>query len=159
MFSEETKIKGHIVVYKINTNNERLKIYEHKNTIHVNMYTYFRNALTNRNYDASIDYMVWGSYNAPLGEFLDGTFIGTGAFGSNSKLVMTSVGSLASKFTGTFAFLATKIINYFQLGRGYNDVGFSNLVTTPFAYDQSLLTGSKFVYYFYHYYFYLAMKT
>ena len=63
MFSEETKIKGHIVVYKVNNNDERTKMYEHSNTIHVNMYGGFRNGLVNRSYDVSVDYMCWGTYD------------------------------------------------------------------------------------------------
>lgn len=138
---EKMNAKGHIICYKITNNGERIKVYEHRNTIHVNMYQGFANSLVTRNNDASIDYMCWGSYTDPYGTFADGTYAGTGATGTNNKLVMSLTGSSA-RFLGTFGFTTTKKINYFQMGRGYNGLALSSLNTTPYAYDRSQLDGS-----------------
>lgn len=146
MFNEDVVAKGHITIYKIDVNGDRLVMYDHRNTLHSNMYNAFGNSLITRSNDASIDYMAWGTYNATAGTFIDGTYVGTGNVGTNSKLIMSLSGSSA-RFVGTFGFLATKQINYFQIGRGYNTPTSSSLITTPYAYNNTLNTGSTWITY------------
>ena len=145
IMEEKMNAKGHIICYKVTDSGERIKVYEHKNTIHVNMYQGFANSLVTRNNDASIDYMCWGTYSHPAGTFMDGTYVGTGAYGgvagTNGRLTRSLTGSSA-RFLGTFGFTTTKQINIFQMGRGYNGVGLSSLNTSIYAYDNSQLYGS-----------------
>jgi len=143
---DESKVHGQITIYKVKANGDVICLIDKHNTIHANMHNAFANSLITRNNDASIDYQVWGSYSDPAGTFIDGTYVGTGASGTNGLLSMSLSGSSA-RFLGTFNFLATKQINYFQMGRGYNSTGVSSLVTTPYALDKVLLTGSTWITY------------
>ena len=142
---EETiqPIKGHIQVWGIRKGVRTLD-YEHKNTIFVTLYTNLRTVMISRSVEYGVDAIAWGSFKAPSGTFIDSSWAGTTSSGTQGALIQSAVGSIQAKFSGTFSFAGQKQLNYFELGRGYTPAaaGVTQLFTSRYAYDQSLLTGS-----------------
>ena len=136
--------RGHLKIWKVRPDGYKSLEHEHKNVIGSQMYINLANVLINRNVEYGYDAIAWGSYRAGVGTFLDGTFAGTTSSGTGGSLIQSIYGSLAAKLSGTFSFTTTKLINFFELGRGYTapGAGVTALFTTIYNYDYSLLTGS-----------------
>lgn len=140
---ENLSIRGHLKVYKIRDGYKQL-MHENKNTIGSQMYINLANVLISRSVEYGYDAIAWGSFKVAGGTFIDGTFAGTTSSGTGGSLIQSIYGSLAAKLSGTFSFTTTKLINFFELGRGYTApaAGVTALFTSIYNYDNSLLTGS-----------------
>lgn len=145
---DSTKLFGRLEIYRVR-NNIRELVYEKKNTLNVTLYTNLRTVLISRSVEYGVDAIAWGSYKDPAGSFIDSDYAGTTSTGTQGGLVQSAVGSLQSKFSGTFSFTTTKSINFFELGRGYTPAagGVTQLFSGRYAYDNSLLTGSTSIQY------------
>lgn len=144
MYDSLKQITGHIQVYKIDALGKRTLQFEKKQTIGTSMYANIALVLTSRSVEYGVDAMAWGSFKAAGGTFIDSDWAGTTSSGTKGALIQSIVSSVTSKFSGTFSFSSTKQINFLQLGRGYTaaGAGVSQLFTTIYNYDNSLLTGS-----------------
>ncbi len=123
-------------------------VYEHSNAIDGTLYTALRNKLLNRDSagrGAGIDGITWGYKDTTSGTFTDGTYAGTFAAGSNGNCVFSTPTTQQVKMVGTFTFAVTKLINYFELGQGYGTAGagVTQLITTRYAYQDSLYTSKN----------------
>jgi hypothetical protein len=143
------KITGYLDVFKDKNGNREL-VYSHSNTIETAFYTALRNKLLNRDTTgrgAGIDGMTWGS-RASTGTFVDGTYAGTFAAGSNANVVFSTPTVQQVKCIGTFPFLSTKSINYLEIGQGYNgSVAVTQCITTRYARQDNMYTGGNIISY------------
>jgi hypothetical protein len=143
------KITGYLDVFK-DRNGDRELVYSHSNTIETVFYTALRNKLLNRDSTgrgASIDGMTWGS-RASSGTFVDGTYAGTFSAGSNANCVFSTPTIQQIKCIGTFPFLSTKNINYFEIGQVYNgSVGVTQCLNVRYARQDSMYTSGNIISY------------
>ena len=146
---EQFKAKGFIEVYRVRENVRSL-VFAKEQTIDTVLYTTLRNKLNA--YDsagrgAGIDGITWGSMDGRSGTMVDGTCVGTwaaAAGGTGGNMIRSTPSTQQVKVSGTFTFLTTKNMKYFELGQGYvaAAAGVTSMVTTRYAYDNSILTGS-----------------
>lgn len=127
-------------------------VMEKYQTIDSTVYTTLRDKLNNRDSagrGASIDGITWGSWRHSAGSFIDGTYAGTFAAGTAGGLVRTTPTTQQIRVAGTFSFSTDKQINYFELGQGYAPAagGITQLITTRFAYDDSLKAATTHITY------------
>ncbi len=144
---EDLPIIGHIQAIKIHKNGFREVILDRFQNMGTSMFSNLRSVLISRSVEYGVDAMAWGSFKASAGTFIDSDWAGTTSTGTKGALVQASVGSLLATFSGTFSFSSTKQINGFFMGRGYTPAagGVTQLFTSIYNYDFSLLTGSTFV--------------
>jgi hypothetical protein len=143
-----TQMHGWLTVYKRTKSGIITCELNKHNTLTATFYTALRNKLVSRDSagrGASVDGITWGSFNNVCGSYVDGTYAGTFAAGSNANLVISTPTSQQIKCCATFSFSTTKYINYFELGQGYAApaTGIVQLITSQYAYDNSLFIGSN----------------
>lgn len=139
------KLSGYLEVFRLRKGREPELLHSTKNTIYEDLQTNLRNVLISRSVEYGVDAVAWGSYDARGGTFVDSDWAGTTSSGTQGALKMTAVGSNQAKLSGTFNFSSTKLMNYFQVGRGYTPAGagVDSLFTGLYGYDSSILTGSS----------------
>jgi hypothetical protein len=136
------KTSGYLKVYRVREGYTEL-LHQHKNTINNVLLNNLAQAMISRSVDYGVDAIAWGSYVNAGGTYVDGTYCGTTGLGTGGGLVQGRIANLAT-YTGTFSFSTTKLINMFRMGRGYTAPagGVTELFTSLYTYDNSLLTGS-----------------
>jgi hypothetical protein len=132
---ENIPVRGYVELYK----NGKM-IYEHHNTIGTAFYSQCRNLMTTR-VGLGVDALAWGSFNTSSNTFVDGTYAGTTSSGTIGNLIQSLLGTNQCKFSGTFTFGETKLLNYFGLGNGWiAPTGAVNLLFNyNFAYDNAMV--------------------
>lgn len=138
---------GFLTVYR-SRNGYTDTVYKVKNAISSAMYNNLANVLVNRSVEYGYDAMAWGSFVTSCGSYVDSDYSGTTSTGTQGALIQ-SVSSNVVRISGTWTFSTTKQINMFRAGRGYTPAGagVTELFTTLYNYDSSLLTGSTYLTY------------
>lgn len=139
--NDQFKVRGMLDVYRLRDNNLEL-VYKHHNTISAGFQTNIQNLLTT-GAALGVQAIGWGSWSVPAEEYIDGDYAGTTALGTKGALVQTKVGTNQCKFSGTFDFTSTKLINSFCIGNGYVGNADTPMFNALFAYQNSLIgTGN-----------------
>jgi len=140
-------VEGKLTVYR-GRHNIYDTMYAVKNAIATPLFVNLADVIINRQIEYGLDAIAWGSYVAPVGSYVDSDWAGTTSTGTKGALIQSRVSNLISVI-GTFSFGATKQINMFRTGRGYTPAApaVTELFTTLYNYDTSLLTGSTYLTY------------
>ncbi len=148
MFTGNLPIHGHIQVWGIRQGKKTLD-FEYHNTIWPTLQTNLRNVMISRSVEYGVDALAWGSFKGPAGSFIDSDWAGTTSSGTKGAMIQSSVGTNKAKFSGTFTFSTSKLLNYFELGRGYTPAGagVTQLFTGRYAYDDSLVVATSSIQY------------